>query len=1355
MHIDLPFFYRVVVRPLIWLVLAVYFLLAVALVVVRYAVLPAIDEYRPAIERLASRAVGAPVGIGRIDAEWRGLHPSFELGSVQISDPAGRPALSLPKVAGIFSWRSLLVFQPRLLRLEVEAPELELRRDEQGRYWIAGWSVELHDGDGARPGLRWLLAQREVIVRGALVRWTDAGRGAPPLEIRNVAFVMQNAGRHHRAALRAEPPAALGSGLDLRADFTHNWFAFNASDPDQWRGRAYLSAERLDLAGWQPWLGLPVEPQQGTGSLQAWADYERGRVRTATARLAMRDLRVQLAPALPVLAVTGLDAQADLAATTDGYALHLTGLEARTDDGATIRPERLSASWRRAAPHEPWTMALDAAGLDLDTGRRLADRLPLPPAVRESLAELQPDGRIEDLHLAWRGLPDTASDLSGRARFSGLSMAAAPEPAINDGHHPQRPGFSNLQGTIEADERSARIAIEARDAVLRFPGVFADPDLPLDTLSGQAAVSRAPDGVWRVDVAGIDFSRSGVHGQVSGSWTSQGRTHSGTLDLQGRLARADVREVHRYIPIVAGATVRSWLQRALVAGEAQDVDVRVRGDLGGFPYGTDKSGEFRVAGKVSGVTLDYLPEPFAKGNSWPRLEELTGDLVFDRASMAVDVRSGRVRVDRASTVSMGPTRARIARLDHDPVLQIDGQTQGPAPAFLAFVKGSPVGRMIGGALEEATASGNFTVPLSLRIPLGDGDADAGEHEVDVKGEVRLAGNEFRLAPAAPALTRLSGVVGFDNHGIALREVTGMALDGPVRLSGGPRPDGSNLLEAQGTAAASALTLWWNAPGMARLSGRTAYKASVRIDPGKTPTLLIESDLVGLAADLPAPLGKTAEEARPSRLEWSGTPAGAGQARRDWIAGSIGPAVNLHIERDHYQAGGIAEVRGAIGINRAATLSGPGLSVSAELPEVDVDALRKVAAEFRGPAETAEQGAGGGLPQLQFNRISLSTPVLRARGRQLDRVRLFAVRQESGRDANWRADIESAQLAGRLSWGEPRDGKGPNRLSARLSRLVIAEAGSGGEEADAAHHEAADEDVPEIDLVAEHFELFGKELGRLEVLAHSSNRGREWRLRKLNVKNPEAELDGTGVWKTAPGQGRRSMSLDAVLKLADTGKFLERMGVHGAMAGGSGTLSAQVSWQGLPYDLDVPSLSGKVELALDKGQFLKAEPGIAKLLGVLSLQSLPRRVTLDFRDIFSEGFAYDTIRAHATITDGVAHTDDFKMNGVNATVVIAGETDLEQETQRLQVVVVPKLDAGAASLLYGLAVNPAVGLSVFLAQLLLKDPLSKVLAYQYEITGTWTDPQVQKAGNADPDAISPEQHGTPPMAEPEQPVAPTP
>jgi len=272
------------------------------------------------------------------------------------------------------------------------------------------------------------------------------------------------------------------------------------------------------------------------------------------------------------------------------------------------------------------------------------------------------------------------------------------------------------------------------------------------------------------------------------------------------------------------------------------------------------------------------------------------------------------------------------------------------------------------------------------------------------------------------------------------------------------------------------------------------------------------------------------------------------------------------------------------------------------------------------------------------------------------------------------------------------------------------------------------DMPDVDLKAAQFTLYGRDLGALEVIASSQAQGREWHMSKLRLSNPDADLAGTGIWRVDPnaqGSRRRRMELDAALSLHDAGKFLDRLKLKGTMRGGSGTLTGRVSWAGRPYSLDIPSLDGKLSLALEKGQFLKAEPGIAKLLGVMSLQALPRRITLDFRDVFSDGFAYDSIIANAGIEDGIMRTEDFKMRGVAATVVMGGKVDLERETQDLRVVVVPEVNAGAASILYALAVNPAIGLGTFLAQWVLRDPLNKAFTFEYAVKGGWSDPQVDR------------------------------
>ena len=159
-------------------------------------------------------------------------------------------------------------------------------------------------------------------------------------------------------------------------------------------------------------------------------------------------------------------------------------------------------------------------------------------------------------------------------------------------------------------------------------------------------------------------------------------------------------------------------------------------------------------------------------------------------------------------------------------------------------------------------------------------------------------------------------------------------------------------------------------------------------------------------------------------------------------------------------------------------------------------------------------------------------------------------------------------------------------------------------------------------------------------------------------------------------------------------------------------------------MDYPTLGGAFNVNVESGQFLKADPGIAKLLGVLSLQALPRRLTLDFRDVFSEGFAFDFVRGDIRIDQGMASTNNLQMKGVNAAVLMDGRADIARETQDIRVVVVPEINAGTASLIAGW-INPAVGLGSFLAQLVLRRPLISASTEEFRITGSWTDPKITR------------------------------
>jgi uncharacterized protein YhdP len=208
--------------------------------------------------------------------------------------------------------------------------------------------------------------------------------------------------------------------------------------------------------------------------------------------------------------------------------------------------------------------------------------------------------------------------------------------------------------------------------------------------------------------------------------------------------------------------------------------------------------------------------------------------------------------------------------------------------------------------------------------------------------------------------------------------------------------------------------------------------------------------------------------------------------------------------------------------------------------------------------------------------------------------------------------------------------------------------------------------------------------------------------------------------------KRRTAMKFRLDIADAGELLTRLGMKGIVRRGRGSMEGNVAWMGSPLALDYPSLSGGFNVNVEAGQFMKADPGLAKLLGVLSLQSLPRRLALDFRDVFSEGFAFDFVRGDLTIDSGIASTNNLQMKGVNAAVLMEGKADIARETQDLKVVVVPEINAGTASLL-ATAINPALGLGTFLAQMFLREPLMKAATQEFHVDGTWADPRVTRVG----------------------------
>nr|WP_317201124.1 YhdP family protein [Janthinobacterium sp.] len=1322
--------------------LLAYFAFAVLFLFLRYAVLPNIDYYKGGIERAASRALGNQVAISRIYASWRGLNPNLFLGEVTLRDGAGRTVLSLPSVSATLSWWSLPAGGVRFESLEVIRPDLEVRRGADGKLYAAG---VLLSGGGDGGGADWLLAQREIIIREGRLRWSDELHGGQELALEKLNLVLRNQWRRHQLGLQATPPASLAAPLDVRANFTHPPFARRVSDVAQWKGELFADLKDADLAAWKNYLDYPFELSAGRGALRAWLTLDHARLAGFTADVGLSDVRARLGPDLPpldLLRVNGrVSAREDFAAAppdgkptfgAHGHAVSLSDFSLETRDGLTLAPTSLSERHVAAAKGQPQRNELRARLLDLKTLAALAGRLPLSAALRKTLDELAPAGQLRDVSAEWRGSFPAVDSFRVKGQLLGLSLKPQPARAAQpkDGVVPARaavaavPGFDNLSGTLDATERGGSVRLASDGLVLQMPDYFATPAMPFERLNLQARWSFEGKEQLRVDVDKFDFARPGLAGTLRGTHllplnAAPGKG-LGSADFTGSLQHFDIKTIGDYLPRQTPSDLRAWLVGALEDGTAREVALRLRGELAHFPFKADTAqernrGEFRVAGRLDNARLNYAPGHLAKDGKrplWPQAERIKGSFLFERARM-------EIRGETAATggVALSGVKAVIADLSvHDMLLEIDGGAYGLMQEYLKYLEASPVLEWISHFTDETTASGNARLALKLRLPLN--------HmlESKVQGALQLMGNDIVLFPDLPPVQASTGKIEFNEKGVNLNGLGGAFLGGPVAISGGSQRDNSIAVRIAGAVTVDGLRKTYPAAVMQRLAGHLSggarYSGLITAREHQVQ-VAVDSNLVGLGLDFPAPLKKAAGEGLPLKFVLNAGAANEAGLMRDDIRIALGGGVAAHYLRQKQGREAWRVVRGGIGVNMPAPEPDSGMMVNVSLKSLNVDAWLAAGSAIAGPSGAVAATDGPDLAQYVVpDLMAARTAELILGERKLENVVVGASHQKG----LWQANVDSTQASGYVSWVETPSGLG--KMTARLSSLVIPESAAGDVKDLLEGKGSASQTIPALDIVAERFELFNRQIGRLELQAHNAAAtGRDWRVSKLSLANADGELKGSGKWIVKDGQS--NTSLNFALDIADAGKLLDRFGFAETVRNGKGKLSGDINWKGLPYSLDIPSLAGQIQMNVERGQFLKQDPGAAKLLGVLSLQALPRLLKLDFHDVFSEGLAFDGISANATIARGVLKTDNLKMHGVAATVLMDGSADIANESTNLHVVVIPEFNLGTGPLVYALAVNPVIGIGSFLAQLFLRAPVMKALTYQMQVTGPWKAPVITK------------------------------
>ncbi|MED5621575.1 YhdP family protein [Ideonella sp. BN130291] len=1316
--------WRAVARFGLALVLAAWSLLLLAWLTLHWGILPHVNEWRPQVEARASAALGVPVRIGRIEVQSQGWVPALRLQDVTLLDPQGREALRLPRVAAAVSARSLFTLSLRFEQLLIEGARLEVRRDAQGRLFVAGLQVKGGAGDGGDVAADWFFEQHEFVIRHGSLRWVDEQAGAGALELADVDLVVRNGLKHHAMRLDATPPAEWGSRFSLRGRFTQPLLARHG-DWSRWSGTLHAQLPQADVRQLRRHVALPFELTEGEGALRAWIDVERGQAQAATVDLALNAVNLRLRRDLQPLELDRVHGRISARRDKTGVQLAADNLSFVTAAGQAWPRGNMKLAWlqRQDAPDQPVTGGVFTADqLDLNLMAEVAERLPLGTAVHKLIDPLAARGQVHGLSARWDGPLDAPAHYQVKARLAGLSIAALPAA---DPHAAGRPGWRNANVELRATESGGDATISLIDGAMVFPGVFEQQEVPLERFDARVSWQldrprKAPPGTppaLTVELKNVRFANAEAAGEFDATWrTGAGAAdrYPGVLQLSGQLSRGAATSVARYLPLGIPASTRQYVASAVRGGRIDAASFRVKGKLQQFPFANAREGEFRIAGHVSDVDFAYVPGSAGTAPPWPAFSKVAGELVFDRDSMQIHQAQASVGGYELSRVEGG-----IRSLGHKPVLVIEGQGRGALADALRFVNATPIADWTDQALRTATGSGMSELRLALALPLEDMARST------VKGTLSLLGNDVRMRADLPLLAGARGRIAFGHKGFTLHNVSARALGGELVLEGGTQADGALRIQADGTASADGLRRTAEVPVLARMaasfSGQTAYRLTVSSHTGRTE-LSLSSPLTGLALDLPAPLRKSAEAALPLRIQLQ---PGADSTRpRDSLRIELGQVLQANYQRDlaHEQP---QVTSGAVGVMEPAPAPVAGVAANVNLGSFDADAWRQLLDRWTDdgsrPRTGTEAPAGDPAPWAAYlpRQLAVRAQELRLGGRRLTQL-VGHVAALPG-DAGWRAQLVAEQLAGTLDY-RPSGNAGAGRVHARLTRLTLPPSEVASVES---LLDQAPASVPALDIVVDDFELNGKRLGKLEVEAVNRAEGgaRDWRLAKLNLGTPEAQLQASGHWSPSatPG-GRRVMVLNFKLDVADSGALLQRLGTPGALKGGKGQLQGQVSWQGSPFTLDYRSMNGQLKVALDQGQFLKAGAGAARLLGVLSLQSLPRRLVLDFRDLFEEGFAFDNVSGDVRIHDGVASSNNLRMRGVQAVVLMEGEADLQRETQDLRVIVVPEINAGTASLAYA-AINPVVGLSTFVAQLFLRKPLMQAGTREFHVTGPWDDPKV--------------------------------
>ena len=1257
------------------LALLLPFLLSAAFA--QWWLLPHLNDYRDVLAGALSDYLHLSTQIEDVAAVRDGWRLALRLRGIRLNESERNALVARFSQATITLdlWRSLRNRRPVLSRVRLEGANLTLEQDADGTMHLLGDIRNTQQAHGSLEIARWLFALPRLEVVGE--RLALQRQGGVSVQLLHPYLQLQTIHDGQRLDFTAELPAGSGARLQLVVERQQG----QSTGPKSGQGTFQFRADQLNLADW------PLSPMFGAGRAAVelngdWRDWQpfglKGRFRlegaalNAEPRFALLNAWLSRSPAVEV--------QFDWLQRENGW--HLQG-GVRLGDGQkqavaapTFDLTRTSEGWRGEVR-------------ELKAQEGLAWTAPwLSEPARRWLVPLDPRGELPEITFS---APPDLADYTATIQLRGV--ACQPVHGL--------PGFDNVAGTLAFGSNHGRLELDGHRVRVDTGGLLRAP-FTLDALTGSIEWRRA-GAELQLESSGLALANADLNGRFQGTVTVPD-VGEPLLDIQGHYWDVRVERARHYLPVaVIPPKAVAWLDRALVGGRVTAGDVVFRGPPARFPFDRGE-GLFETRFRVEGAAVDYMP-------GWPRLEQGRVSVVFRNRGLQVEADSGRVLDGDVEDLS-----ARIDDLSKA-VVEIRGRAKGAGASMWRTLEDSPAGQVLGEDLPNLQIEGTNTLDLELTIPLD-------PRPNQVRGRVGLLGNNVSLPAWNIELGRLRGEVRFTESDLNANNVQALLRGGPIRLDlnlagrTGRRELQARLRGRLGIRAllgASAVALEPYFGGKSTWEAVLTTPAHLREQRNVPPfTLDLHSDLRGVAVRLPAPLGKVAGEARPLKIGLRPTPEGSSVD----IALEYGSTVRAALELSDFLRQPRFK-RGELRVNAgAANLpDGPGLVVVANLPRWSPSGWPTVGNGSDVPAKgrtisttNSESGVAG--PEWIVRSVEAQIDELVIGGRSFAGVELKANRQES----ETQIECESKGLAGRVTVPDQPTSQRPVNIA--LQRLHVGPPVDGAERAPFAG--ADPRRLPPLALTVADLRINEATLGQLRLTATPIADG--IRLTDIELNSKPQRIDASGEWRWVGG--------GQVSRLAAT---LHSQSLEGTLAAfgypdsgverGETRADLAISWGAALPDFALERLDGTLKFQVGPGQLRDINPGLGRMIGMLSVRSLTRRLSFDFSDLFQAGMGFDRISGDFTFKRGQAYTDNMLIEAPAARIEIQGRTGLRTRDYDQTITVIPQF-GGTLPVAGAIAGGPVVGAAVFVAERLLQKDIERATRYRYSLKGSWDDPVME-------------------------------